>query len=144
MSFAIFRTAKISTMGNLRASAEHNFRERETLNADPKRTGLNSTSGAGSSAEVLASVKQKLEGLTVRKNAVLALEYFVGVSPDFKGDIEGYFDAAEKWLRDTHGAGFVAFTRQYDETTPHACAYVVPLDPRVGFQPRTFSMEGRR
>jgi hypothetical protein len=130
MSFAIFRTAKISTMGNLRASAEHNFRERVTLNADAKRTHLNSTSGAGSSAEVLASVKQKLEGLTVRKNAVLALEYFVGVSPDFKGDIEGYFDAAEKWLRDTHGAGFISFTRQYDETTPHACAYVVPLDPR--------------
>ena len=58
MSFAIFRTAKISTMGNLRASAEHNFRERVTLNADAKRTHLNSTSGAGSSAEVLASAKK--------------------------------------------------------------------------------------
>jgi hypothetical protein len=72
---------------------------------------------------------------TVRKNAVLAVEYFIGASPEWfeeqsQKTREAYFDAAEKWLKARHGAeNVIAFTRQYDETSPHVCAYVVPIDP---------------
>ncbi len=38
MPYAIIRHAKIKTLGNLAASAQHTFRERETPNADPKLT----------------------------------------------------------------------------------------------------------
>ena len=65
---------------------------------------------------------------------MLAVEYFIGMSPEFVkegGNIKGYFDAAEKWLKEKHGAAnVVAITRQFDETTPHICAYVVPIDPK--------------
>lgn len=137
MSYAILRTAKLTSLGNVGGSASHNFRERETLNADPERTPSNITSGAQSAKAVIADVKARLKTVpTVRKNAVLAVEYFIGASPEwFKEQNhetrEAYFDEAEKWLKDRHGAAnVIAFTRQYDETSPHACAYVVPIDPK--------------
>jgi hypothetical protein len=137
MSYAILRTAKLTSLGNVGGSASHNFRERQTPNADPERTPINITSGAQSAKEVIAGVKARLETVpTVRKNAVLAVEYFIGASPEwFKEQSpkarEAYFDEAEKWLKARHGAeNVIAFTRQYDETSPHACAYVVPIDPK--------------
>lgn len=137
MAFAILRTAKLTGMGNIGGSAQHNFRERETLNADPARTRLNATTGAQSAKEVVAAVKARLKTVpTVRKNAVLAVEYFIGASPEWFAENshmtqDAYFDAAEKWLKERHGGeNVIAFTRQYDETSPHVCAYVVPIDPK--------------
>ncbi|MCO6364893.1 plasmid recombination protein [Paracoccus sp. 08] len=37
-SFAILRCAKIKTMGNTGSSLQHTFRERDTPNADTRRT----------------------------------------------------------------------------------------------------------
>lgn len=137
MAYAILRTAKLTSLGNIGGSARHAFRERETPNADPERTAQNRTNGAQSAREVIEAVKSRLETVpTVRKNAVLAIEYFVGASPEwFKAQSEQareeYFDQAEKWLRLRHGdENVIAFNRQYDETSPHCTAYVVPIDPR--------------
>jgi len=137
MAYAILRTAKLTSLGNVGGSARHTFRERQTPNADPERTGLNRTTGAQSAREVIDGVNARLATVpTVRKNAVLAVEYFIGASPEwFKEksaqEREAYFDAAEKWLRLRHGdENVIAFNRQYDETSPHCTAYVVPIDPR--------------
>jgi hypothetical protein len=137
MSYAILRTAKLTSFGNIGGSASHNFRERKTPNADKDLTPSNVTTGAQSSKEVLEAVKARLDTVpTVRKNAVLAVEYFIGASPEwFQTAIvaqrEAYFDEAEKWLKQRHGAeNVIAFTRQYDETSPHVCAYVVPIDAK--------------
>ena len=118
-------------------SAAHNFRERPTPNANPQITPDNITSGAQSAKEVIAAVKVRLNTVpTVRKNGVLAIEYFIGASPEwFKEQPdsarEAYFDRAERWLKGRHGSeNVIAFTRQYDETSPHVCAYVVPIDPK--------------
>lgn len=136
MSYCILRTEKLTTFGNIAGSGSHNFRERTTENADSERTHLNKTTGAQNTSEVLGMVKARLKSVkTVRKNAVLALEYFIGASPEwFKEHSaearESYFDDAEKWLRVRHGSeNVIAVTRQYDETSPHICAYVVPIDP---------------
>src|SRR6186713_83531 len=110
MSFAILRTAKLSSFGNVGGSASHNFRERNTPNADPERTSSNVTSGAQSAKEVIEAVRGRLETVpTVRKNAVLAIEYFIGASPEWFIEQsvqvqEAYFDKAEKWLAERHGA----------------------------------------
>lgn len=137
MSYAILRTAKLTSLGNIAGSAAHNFRERKTPNADKELTPSNVTTGAQSSKDVLEAVKAMLETVpTVRKNAVLAVEYFIGASPEWfqhstVAQREAYFDAAEKWLKQRHGAeNVIAFTRQYDETSPHVCAYVVPIDAK--------------
>jgi hypothetical protein len=148
MSYAILRTAKLSKMGNISGSASHNFRERKTENADPSRTPSNQTTGAQNTRELVEAVKARLATVpTVRKNAVLVIEYFIGMSPEFVkegGNIKGYFDAAEKWLKEKHGAdNVVAITRQFDETTPHICAYVVPIDPKGKLNARHF-LGGRK
>jgi Plasmid recombination enzyme/Toprim-like/Protein of unknown function (DUF3991) len=137
MAYAILRTAKLTSFGNIGGSAAHNFRERKTPNADQSMTHTNHTTGAQSSKEVLDAVKARLETVpTVRKNAVLAVEYFIGASPEWFQTAtpvqrEAYFDDAEKWLKQRHGAeNVIAFTRQYDETSPHVCAYVVPIDAK--------------
>jgi hypothetical protein len=137
MSYAILRTAKLTSFGNIAGSVSHNFRERKTPNADKELTPSNVTSGAQSSKEVLEAVKERLSTVpTVRKNAVLAVEYFIGASPEWfqnstVAQREAYFDQAEKWLKARHGAeNVIAFTRQYDETSPHVCAYVVPIDAK--------------
>ena len=137
MSFCILRTAKLTTLGNIAASGEHNFRERKTDNADQARTHLNQTTGAQSTKILVDHIKARLATVPkVRKNAVLALEYFFGASPEWfhtatEKQRESYFDNAEKWLIQRHGAeNVIAFTRQYDETSPHVCAYVVPIDPK--------------
>ena len=39
--FAILRTAKLKTLGNIGGSLAHTYRTRETTNADPSRTGDN-------------------------------------------------------------------------------------------------------
>jgi Plasmid recombination enzyme/Toprim-like/Protein of unknown function (DUF3991) len=137
MSYAILRTAKLTSFGNIAGSASHNFRERKTPNADKDLTPSNVTTGAQSSREVLEAVKERLATVpTVRKNAVLAVEYFIGASPEWfqhstVAQREAYFDAAEKWLKQRHGTeNVIAFTRQYDETSPHVCAYVVPIDAK--------------
>jgi hypothetical protein len=149
MSYAILRTAKLSKMSNISSSASHNFRERKTDNADPTLTPKNKTSGAQNSHEVIQAVKARLATVpTVRKNAVLAVEYFIGASPEFfktqtQEAREAYFDNAEKWLTERHGKeNLIAFTRQYDETSPHVCAYVVPIDPS-GKLNASYFLDGR-
>lgn len=150
MAYCILRTAKLKTRGNIAASGMHNFRERETPNADASKTELNKTAGAQSTEELLGALDERLATVpTVRKNAVLAVEYFVGMSPEWaktanSGQIEDYFDRAEKWLRDRHGAeNVLAVTRQYDETTPHICAFVVPIDAKGRLNAAAF-MDGRK
>jgi hypothetical protein len=137
MNTAILRTEKLKTMGNVAGSSEHTFRERATFNADPSLTPANTTNGAGSSKEVLAAVQARLDSVvTVRTNAVLAVEYFIGASPDFfktqsKAKQEAYFDQAEQWLHEKHGKeNVITATRHYDETSPHMSAIVVPITPK--------------
>lgn len=148
MPTCILRVAKLKTAGNIVGSGRHNYRESQTDNADPARTPSNTTTGAQSSAELLAGVQGRLKTVShVRENAVLALEYFIGASPEFftdKSKTERYFDFAEKWLINKHGKGnVIAVTRQYDETSPHICAYVVPIDERGKLNASNF-LDGRK
>jgi len=67
-----------------------------------------------------------------RSDAVLAIEYLIGSSPDAFETAEGhmaYFRDALAWLKERHGAeNVIASSLHFDETTPHMVAYVVPLD----------------
>lgn len=131
----IIRTTKLKTFGNLAASGQHTFRERETPNADPARTPSNSTVGAKSAAELVDKVKARLPEKR-RKDAVIAIEYLISASPEFFGGPEWfgknhgstYFKKAIEWLREKHGReNVVCANLQVDESTPHLVAYVVPM-----------------
>ena len=130
MSFAILRTAKLKSFGEIGGSLSHNYRDRPTPNANSQLTQNNENSL--SSAElVMSAIKDKLPEKR-RKDAVLCVEYLITASPDWVGwnrlEEKKYFDDAKKWLEDKHGKGnVIATTIHRDESTPHMIAYVVPL-----------------
>jgi hypothetical protein len=126
------RTAKLKTPGNIVASIEHTFRERDTPNADRSRTHLNEHHGPSNTADLLAKLNEMIPERR-RKDAVLCVEHFFSASPEWwqrasRHDQAEFFRRAEGWLHDTYGRENVAyFGTQMDERTPHAVAYVVPL-----------------
>jgi len=131
MAYAILRTEKLKTMGNIGGSLAHNYRTRDTPNAVPERLHLN-THDMASADEVKAAIVAQLPEKR-RSDAVLCVEYFIGASPDYFTDTdpkgERYFATAVEWLKERHGAdNVVATSVHHDETSPHLVAYVVPLD----------------
>lgn len=130
MSFAILRTAKLKSFGEIGGSLSHNYRDRPTSNANPQQTPNNEHSLKNAEL-VMNAIKDKLPEKR-RKDAVLCIEYLITASPDWVGwnrlEEKKYFDDAKKWLEDRHGKdNVIATTIHRDESTPHLIAYVVPL-----------------
>jgi hypothetical protein len=133
MNYAILRTAKLKTMGNIGGSLAHNYRTINTPNADPNRTPKNDHTVATPEA-----VKQAIQNLLPEKrrsDAVLCVEYLITASPEWEGwgtsKEEVFFERAGQWLIDKHGEENIAgMSIHMDETTPHLVAYVVPIDQK--------------
>lgn len=132
MSFAILRTAKLKSFGELGGSLSHNYRIRFTANADQSRSHQNEHD-VSRSADAMQMIKNRLPE-KLRKNGVLCIEHLITASPDWVGwndkNAESeFFEKSRKWLADRYGSENVITTSIHrDETTPHLIAYVVPLD----------------
>lgn len=142
MAYAILRTTKLKSRGEIAGSLSHTHRTRLTPNADPDRAHLNEHHGPGDPAEILATIRARLPRKR-RKDAVLCLEYFVGASPEWFTDDQdgaGYFAAAVDWLKHKHGAGnVIAWSVHRDETSPHLVAYVLPFDKAGKLNAKAFT-----
>lgn len=140
MAYAILRTAKLSSMGQVVTSAQHTFREREVENANEAETKHNQIEGAVSSQELVDAIKARLSLVETRSatKPVICIEYMITASPEAFSRHQGhlsedaqYFEDAKKWLHDRHGkANVVSSAIHTDERTPHLVAYVVPLVER--------------
>lgn len=140
MAYAILRTAKLSTMGQVVTSAQHTFREREVQNANGIGTQHNRVEGATSSQELTDAIKARLSLVETRSatKPVICIEYMITASPEAFSRHQGhlsedaqYFEDAKEWLHDRHGkANVVSSAIHTDERTPHLVAYVVPLVER--------------
>lgn len=138
----VIRVKKLQTMGNIAASAEHTWRQRDTHNADPARRHLNEDwRPVGNSEELQKAVNARVELQTVKPDAkrVLCLEYMVSAHHDaFKEgggsvDWREYFKDALAYFEKLHGAdNIVAVNIQLDERTPHLVVYAVPLVTEAG------------
>ena len=132
--FAILRTAKLKSFGNVGGSLSHTYRTRETTNADPDRADTNEHSH-NSPAEVMQALRDRLPH-KYRKDAVIGLEYFVGASPQWfdaktREQQDAYFHESIEWLQQRHGKeNVVGWSIHRDETSPHLVAYVVPMSDR--------------
>jgi hypothetical protein len=128
MAYAILRTAKLKSFGEIGGSLSHNYRTRPTPNADPTRTPDNSHS-VSKSYLVMDGIKQRLPD-KVRSNAVLCLEYLITASPEWSGwqdqkQEADFFKRSVEWLEKRHGKeNVIATSIHRDETTPHLIAYV--------------------
>lgn len=110
---------------------KHNFRERETPNADPSRTPENEHLAACSTDEAMGRLRELLPEKR-RKDAVLAVEYVMTASPEWwqqadQAQQRAFFERSMNWLQAKYGAeNVLAATIQRDEKTPHLSAFVVP------------------
>lgn len=143
--FAVLRVAKIKTLGNLRSSAKHTFRQRETPNADPELKSANEVWIGPDDADGVAAAWAARAPEQIRKNAVHALEYLVTASPEALGamskdDRDAYFATGLDWLCRRHGEeNVLSAVIHRDETTPHLTAMVIPLDERGHLNARSFT-----
>ena len=125
------RAKKLATMGAAATSMQHNFRERETPNADPSRTPDNEHLAASSTDEAMGRLRELLPEKR-RKDAVLAVEYVMTASPEWwkqadQAQQRVFFERSMDWLQAKYGAeNVLAATIQRDEKTPHLSAFVVP------------------
>ena len=134
MAYAILRTAKLTSYGNVAGSLAHTYRKDGMApNANPTASSKNKTL-YGDEESALSDVQNRIQEVTggkVRKNAVLCIEYFLGASPEFfkgKGqkDVQEWADAQVDFLKKRHGVNLINATLHMDESTPHVVAYVVP------------------
>ncbi|PSB03112.1 MobV family relaxase [Merismopedia glauca] len=144
MAYGICRIQKLKA-GSLNGSGRHTNRESPTPNADPQRQHIRII-GAPDTKDIPnleTLVRQHIGEQTIRKNAVLAVEFLLTASPEyFRPDDparSGYYDPqrlesfqqqACQWLVDRYGSRIVRAELHLDESTPHIHAYLVPLDDK--------------
>lgn len=138
--YAIMRTRKLKTDGNVGASLSHAWRDRETPNADQSKTPRNIHMISNNRNEALARYR-KLLPEKVRKNGIRCIEYLITYSPKALKTPEErakYFQAAIDWLSKKHGKNLFYAGIHMDEKTPHLYAYAVPNDGRGKLNCRAF------
>ena len=135
MSFAIYRTAKLKSFGEIGGSLSHTYRTRPTSNADENKAHLNK--------HIFETYNQCFDALKNeipekrRSNAVLCIEHLITASPDWDGwgtkKEEEFFKKSLEFLNKKYGKeNVIACSIHRDETTPHLIVYVVPIDEKGG------------
>lgn len=134
MSYVIMRMKKLKTRASVASSGRHNFRERETPNADESLTITNSHEKAQSTNDLMRRLTMNIPTpKNRRKNAVLAVEYMITASPEWwqsatqiqKIEFE---QKAKQFLSEIYGdKNIIQFSVHRDEKTPHVSAIVTPM-----------------
>ena len=145
MGFQIIRVERLKTMGNVKSSALHTFREIPTENAISDKTAKNVIVGPKTADGVYQAVFERIAQLDKKdKQATRCLEFVVTASPeDFAEDGAlssrsvqmRYFQNSLDFLRKKHGReNVVCAAVHQDEKTPHMAVYVVPVVDREARQ----------
>ena len=144
MAYGICRIQKLKA-GSLGGSAQHTARQRYTPNADPEQQHIRiiGQPDGPNTPDLETIVRQRIGDQTIRKNAVLAVEFLLTASPEYFRPDEpgraGYYEpqrledfqhTACVWLTKNYGDRIVRAELHLDEMTPHIHAYLVPLDEK--------------
>jgi 5S rRNA maturation endonuclease (ribonuclease M5) len=144
MAYGICRIQKLKA-GSVGRSAKHTSRRYDTPNADPEKQHIRIIGSPDSPdiPDLETLVRQHIGEQTIRKNAVLAVEFLLTASPEyFRPDdparagyyqqqrLEDFQQSACEWLVNRYGDRIVRAELHLDESTPHIHAYMVPLDER--------------
>ncbi len=126
-NFAIFRQRKLRSSFAIAAASAHNLRLRkfdETVKW-PEFTAKNVVFGKNP----LGEFKTKTIGQKIRKNAIYAVELFMGFSPEMAGHVhEGQFGkVCEEWVDRVFPGMRVQIALHRDEATPHLHCILIPL-----------------
>lgn len=158
MAFAILRTVKLKTAGNVGGLNSHLTRTMDVPNADKDLAAYNSRPIG--TVDLNKDIQKRLQeaGITtVRKNGVLGVEHLITASPEafnyhvakndkgekeLRGDVAKWKEFEKKaleWLSDQYGRkNIVNFTVHKDESTPHIHAIIVPIDSKGNLNCKAF------
>jgi len=141
-NYAILRTAKLKTNGNIGGASAHNTRTMHVPGLAADRTKLNKVMGAQNAVKGVQdriNAIYKDSGKEPRKNAVRAVETLLTASPEFfdqlaprwrdgkLGKINDWFKDNLKFIRDTWGKdNIIQVALHLDEKTPHIQVITVP------------------
>jgi hypothetical protein len=135
MSFAIYRTEKLKSFGEIGGSLSHTYRTRNTPNADENRIHLNEHS-LQTYNQCFEAIKKSIPEKR-RSNAVLCIEHLITASPTWEGwgteKEKEFFDKSLDFVKKKYGSeNVIAHSIHRDETTPHLIVYVTPIDENGG------------
>ena len=135
MAYAIYRTQKLKSFGEIGGSLSHTYRTRPTPNADESRIHLNEHS-LETYNSCFAAIKNSIPEKR-RKNAVLCIEHLITASPEWSGwnteKEKEFFDKSLEFVKQKYGSeNVIAHSIHRDETTPHLIVYVLPIDEKGG------------
>ena len=138
MGYGIFRVEKLKTMGNLKGSLKHAFREQDTPNADSRRTlyNIRLTRGTRNSDEVMEKYEQ-LKPKKIRADQVRALEVLVAMSPEdanrmTEEEQHDFLKRSLEFANKEFGEDNLLHAQIHvDETTPHLTAFYIPRVSKV-------------
>ena len=141
--YAILRIKKLKSWANIAAADAHNFRERETPNANEERTPDNVTFAGKDEQSSLDAVKAASGEKKIRKNAVSAVEMLMSASPEYfrpgeekkagkydPGRAWEWGETSAQWLREKYGERVIKAVMHLDEATPHMHVTLVPQDDK--------------
>lgn len=152
MPYAILRTTKLKTSGNIAGSERHNERSRDTPNADPLKVTDNNRFIGTENVSLEDIIRERIgdnDGRKVRQSRsaqhspVLAIELLMTASPEYfrpsnsgqasywqTDRLDIWVKQNQAWLEDTFGDKVVRAELHLDEITPHIHAYLVPIDDK--------------
>lgn len=134
MNTTVLRVSKVKSYLQLQSFNQHNNRHSKTSNADLKRSHLNRVLiGSGNPEEDVRKVLSE-HHVNVRKNAVLAFDGILSLSPIAfeKLSPEDYSKAAVQFLKDEFKGRVRSAHLHLDEKTPHIHFTLVPLMQKKG------------
>ena len=144
MAYGICRIQKLKA-GSVGRSDQHTSRKRETPNADPNKQHIRIIGQPDNpnTPDLETIVRQHIGNQTIRKNAVLAVEFLLTASPEYfrpndpgragyyeEQRLEDFQHTACEWLQTRYGSRILRAELHLDESTPHIHAYMVPLDEK--------------
>ncbi|MDR1085347.1 MAG: plasmid recombination protein [Deltaproteobacteria bacterium] len=132
---------KIRTLSQLKDYLKHNLRSIEVVNAFADRSPLNRHLSGPQRADLFEWACQKLKGIKIKANSILAASCLLEVSPEYlrpgQAEIPGLYleEKLEPWLevsRDWAEKNFpqiINVTAHLDEVTPHIHLLFLPVGP---------------
>ena len=152
-SYAFARVGKrFKSSGQIAACDKHNERERETPNADTRKSASNECFVGNNGKSLVDLVWERIGnngGKKIRTSAdpkhsaVLAFEMTLSASPEYfrpnnpgaagewqMDKLEAWEQLSAQWLKDSYGDNLIRATFHRDESTPHIHAVIVPLNEK--------------
>lgn len=130
-NYAVVRFAKLKTAAQMKASANHNFRKEQPLNADPSKQHLNEELIKLDTHDYADAFKKKMaeNNITPRKDNVKELEIMMTFTKEDSGvDLDKWKEKSVGWVQDYFGKeNVVSAVYHGDESSPHIHAIVVPI-----------------